>query len=298
MPSLPRWSSRILDWLEDMELSDDEYELLEKLSTKDILLYKFEKFMSDVEWEFTVFSDKENNQALKRQFIKLFLFKYIDLPVGIETEYMWRMKFEKVILSHLDRYNQKLRIQYVMLVENESKIFENYNMKINFDEETKTNIKSDKNQNKDISDNQKIAEKGVKTVESKEDKDKSSTNFNRNIYKETPDGILNLTTNEGEGVITVATTITEDLGKDAEKNINKLDSKDINNKDIDNTTKTTEKTVDNLVNDTKQSKLNERLLVGYQNLASRGRLISDYKNNYEDELLNFCNLFDGLFSYI
>lgn len=301
MATQTRTTSTILRWLEQMDEYPDE-----QLKTKDLLLWKFDKFMSDVDFSFNVFETEQLNKELKDKFYKIFLFKYMELQVNKEPEYLWRIVFERIYLENIDRFNKKLKVQLIELENIEDKLYQNYDLKSVFTENVKANEKLNKKENdkgtQDETRNQDKTYHSDKKETDNENKDTTNRDFTREIYEDTPNGQLNLTTNDGSGVITTATTINESLEtqegtEKTDKNKSTITDDTQNIKEQNKLNTTDEKLVDTLKDKT-QDKDNERIITGYQNLGSKSKLLDDYQNLFSNTLQQFVNTFDKLFSHI
>lgn len=276
------------------------------LPFKEHQLKLFERFMDDVNIEFRVFASTQLNQELREQFFKIFYLKYFDVMVAIEPEYLWKLYFERIYLEKIDRYTKLLKIQLESLVKIEDQLFTNVDMSIEFNE----NQNITENQTKDqdstgtlVRDTTNDVKKdGTRNDDETKNKDQTSREFTRDLYEETPNGQLNLTSNDGSGVISTATTINEslDTATDTTKDVNKLNRKD------SETTNAKENRVDD-THDTlaeererkqQQEKENTRTLKGYQALQSKGKLLQDYENLFDDTMSHFVNCFDGLFRVV
>lgn len=286
-------------------LVHDDEEWME-LSFKDHQLKLFERFMDDVNISFNVFENSAANQELREQFFKIFYYKYFDVMVAIEPEYLWKMYFERIYLEHIDRYTKLLKIQLDSLLKIEDQLFKNVDMTIDFNETQQLNEQANKDRDQTgtlVRDTtNELNKDGTRKDDESKDRTTTGRDFTRDIYEETPNGQLNLTSNDGSGVISTATTINESLDTSSEntKDKNVLDRKD--------TEKTTGK--ENRVDDTHdtfkenadrtqdQEKENKRVLTGYQALQSKGKLLQDYENLFDDTMKHFVNCFDVLFRVI
>ena len=264
--------------------------------------------MRDVEYEFNVFDSVLLNEELKTKFNKIFLYKYLSQQVGgaSSPEYRFKMNFERIFLENIDRMNGRLRVQLVSLKEIEGTLLDNYNLKTVYEEnltntEQTDTITSDKNiyeANKNTTDTEEQTKDTTKNRET----DNTNRNFNRNIYQETPSGQLNLTAQDGKGLIETATTITEDL-ENQTSNETRLD-KDKENEnrnrsiiegDSFDQTKSGSRDVDK---NQDQQKDSIRHITGYQNLGSKPKLLNEYQSMYQNVLQEFVNCFDKLFRYV
>ena len=264
--------------------------------------------MRDVEYEFNVFDSAVLNEELKTKFNKIFLYKYLSQQVGgaSSPEYRFKMNFERIFLENIDRMNGRLRVQLVSLKEIEGTLLDNYNLKTVYEEklkniektDTKTNDKNKYEANKNTTDKENQTKDSTKNRET----DNTNRNFNRNIYQETPSGQLNLTAQDGKGLIETATTITEDL-ENQTYNESRLD-KDKENEnrnrsiiegDSFDQTKSGSRDVDK---NQDQQKDSVRHITGYQNLGSKPKLLNEYQSMYQNVLQEFVNCFDKLFRYV
>lgn len=264
--------------------------------------------MRDVEYEFNVFDSVVLNEELKTKFTKLFLYKYVSQQVGGSSspEYRFKMNFERIFLENIDRMNGRLRVQLVSLKEIEDTLLDNYNLKTVYEENLKNTeqidtLTSDKN-NYEANKNTTDTEEQTKDTTKNRETDNTSRNFNRNIYQETPSGQLNLTAQDGVGLIETATTITEDL-ENQTSNESRLDTDNENENrnrsiiegDSFDQTKSGTRDVDK---NQDQQKDSIRHITGYQNLGSKPKLLNEYQSMYQNVLQEFVNCFDKLFRYV
>ena len=264
--------------------------------------------MRDVEYEFNVFDSVVLNEELKTKFNKIFLYKYLSQQVGgaSSPEYRFKMNFERIFLENIDRMNGRLRVQLVSLKEIEGTLLDNYNLKTVYEEklknteqtDTKTNDKNKYEANKNTTDKENQTKDSTKNRET----DNTNRNFNRNIYQETPSGQLNLTAQDGKGLIETATTITEDLENQTSKESRLDKDKENENRnrsiiegDSFDQTKSGTRDVDK---NQDQQKDSIRHITGYQNLGSKPKLLNEYQNMYQNVLQEFVNCFDKLFRYV
>ena len=302
--SLPRWTETLEEYCQLIPIQPQ----VEGLSNKEIFEWQFEQFMRDVEYEFNVFDSGLLNEELKTKFNKIFLYKYISQQVGgaSSPEYRFKMNFERIFLENIDRMNGRLRVQLVSLKEIEDTLLDNYNLKTVYEENLKNTeqtdtITSDKNNyeaNKNTTDTEEQTKESTKNRKT----DNTNRNFNRNIYQETPSGQLNLTAQDGKGLIETATTITEDL-ENQTSNESRLDTDNENENrnrsiiegDSFDQTKSGTRDVDK---NQDQQKDSVRHITGYQNLGSKPKLLNEYQTMYQNVLQEFVNCFDKLFRYV
>lgn len=326
--SLPRWTETLTEYAQLIDIPDD----IAELSNKEILFWQFEQFMKDVDYSFQVFDTKELNDELLKRFNRLFFLNYFNQQVSgsCSPEWLFKMHFEKVFQSNIDRYNGKLRIQLKSLKEIEDVLFQNYDLKTEFEQNvnekeliknTSTNRlenerntdgteKLDTTRTKDTTDNTE----GQTDKTRNKDTNKKDRTFNREIFDDTPNGQLNLTSNDGSGIISTATNITENLetatNDTNENDVEKTtDSKDriINENEKGNNDRTTNEKETGLQtrngtsdNDKTSNEDLESLrhITGYQNLGSKPKLLEEYSSIYQNTLKEFVNCFDKLFRYV
>ena len=302
--SLPRWTETLEEYCQLIPIQPQ----VENLSTKEIFEWQFEQFMRDVEYEFNVFDSAVLNEELKTKFNKIFLYKYLSQQVGgaSSPEYRFKMNFERIFLENIDRMNGRLRVQLVSLKEIEGTLLDNYNLKTVYEEklknieqtDTKTSDKNKYEANKNTTDKENQTKDSTKNRET----DNTNRNFNRNIYQETPSGQLNLTAQDGKGLIETATTITEDLENQTSKESRLDKDKENENRnrsiiegDSFDQTKSGSRDVDK---NQDQQKDSVRHITGYQNLGSKSKLLNEYQAMYQNVLQEFVNCFDKLFRYV
>ena len=302
--SLPRWTETLEEYCQLIPIQPQ----VKELSTKEIFEWQFEQFMRDVEYEFNVFDSVVLNEELKRTFNKIFLYKYLSQQVGgaSSPEYRFKMNFERIFLENIDRMNGRLRVQLVSLKEIEGTLLDNYNLKTVYEEklknieqtDTKTSDKNNYKANKNTTDKEEQTKDSTKNRET----DSTNRNFNRNIYQETPSGQLNLTAQDGKGLIETATTITEDLENQTSKESRHDKDKENENRnrsiiegDSFDQTKSGSRDVDK---NQDQQKDSIRHITGYQNLGSKPKLLNEYQSMYQNVLQEFVNCFDKLFRYV
>ena len=302
--SLPRWTETLEEYCQLIPIQPQ----VKELSNKEIFEWQFEQFMRDVEYEFNVFDSVVLNEELKTTFNKIFLYKYLSQQVGgaSSPEYRFKMNFERIFLENIDRMNGRLRVQLVSLKEIEGTLLDNYNLKTVYEEklkntektDTKTNDKNKYEANKNTTDKENQTKDSTKNRET----DNTNRNFNRNIYQETPSGQLNLTAQDGKGLIETATTITEDLENQTSKESRLDKDKENENRnrsiiegDSFDQTKSGSRDVDK---NQDQQKDSIRHITGYQNLGSKPKLLNEYQSMYQNVLQEFVNCFDKLFRYV
>lgn len=299
--TLNRRSETLLEYI---ELVDTPQEILNQ-PTIQRMEWQFNEFLKDVSIKFNVFDESLLNEELKTKFLKLFLLKHYNEQVGgsCVPEFRFKLAFERIYLSNIDRYNARLRLNLVTLNSIEDEILKNvdltsiYNEKANLDEGVKTDTidKNTVDSTRTIDENKKrdiVDEKNQET-------DNTSRNFNRLISEDTPDGQLNLTSNDGSGIIKTANQIDETLDT-TNDNGTKTNNDTRNDTSINTTTdkdnlqqdKTGNRTTDKNQSTDKDS---ERKTSGYQNLGSKAKLLEEYENLYQNVLLEFINCFDKLF---
>lgn len=305
MPSQYRSNSTLQSYAELIHDSDVPADILKK-SRKDVLIYKFTRFMDDINFSFDVFTTPELNKELKDRFYRLFFLRYWDMQTSIDPEYAWKMYFERIYLEKIDKYNNLLKVQFVSLKEIENELYKNYQMTIDFNEtsglsETGKRILAE-TLAKTTDTNDSLKQDTVANESRNTNTDETTRDFNREIYEETPNGQLQLSSQDGSGVISTATNITENLenkttGTDQDQTTDSTEgitqTKD-QNEQMDQQRDSTNDTTKN----TDQEKESQRVLSGYQSLGSKGKLLEDYQNLFSDTLSNFANCFDNLFRHV
>lgn len=283
-------------------------ESIQLKSNKEILMYQFETLMSDVEIDFNVFDDPILNDELKERFLRIFLFKYYDQQVGGSSspEYRFKINFERIFLENIDRFNGLLRVQLKSLKEIEKDLMNNYDLKTVYkenttgDEKTNTTTNDTNVKTTDQTDTQK------RDTSNNDQTDKTTDNqtedFNRELFEETPNSQLELTTEDGKGVITTATTISENFEKGKVTGVEKDVVTKKENQTTDNTSnQTTDQTktgVRDLDRKTGEEKDSTRYITGYQNLGSKPKILNEYSQMYSNTLSKFVMCFDKLFRYV
>lgn len=305
MPSQYRSNATLMSYAELISDEDVPQEVLDK-PNKEIFIYKFTKFMEDINFKFDVFATDQLNKELKERFYRLFFLRYWDMQTSVDPEYAWKMYFERIYLEKIDRYNKELKIQLVELKKIEDQIYQNYDMKIDFNENVVLNeigkriLAENLSKTKDTNDT--LSQDTTGTESRNTDTDETTRDFNREIYEETPNGQLNLSSQDGSGVISTATNITENLenktvGTNQDQTTNTTEGI-TQSKDQNEQTEQSKDSTNDTTRNTDQDKDSQRVLKGYQSLGSKGKLLEDYQNVFSDTLSNFAYCFDNLFRHV
>lgn len=152
------------------------------------------------------------DNSLKDEFEKSFINHFYMREIGVDTVALFKMRLE----DYLNLSKDKWTLLYKTF-DDTINPFVNYDVKTEraIDEkETKDNVlkredSTDKTAKEDLTSNQIDETKQHSDTSSKAD------SFNRDIFTETPDDRLSITTDEGKGVIEYASNITETTNKNS-----------------------------------------------------------------------------------
>ena len=207
--------------------------------------------------------DEAYRKDFETHFIRYFYMKHI----GFETASLFKMELETWLIINMPYYNR---------------MFESENIKFDPLVNTALTVKNDKqiDNTRDFE-----SENNATTTRSIDDETVTDTNttsngeddnFNREIFANTPNNRLTLTTMDGEGILEYASTITENNSNS--KNANTTDS---NGKTIANTKMnqadingTTNNTTSQLLEDSTYTK------VGKIGVGSYSKMISEYRATF------------------
>lgn len=145
--------------------------------------------------------DEGYRKVFETHFIRNFYMR----EIGFETEELFKMRLENWLSINMPYFNLLFKSEQI-----------EFDPLIN----SKMNVKHTKKNDKDQSDNRNMNQtaksnantdtKGHSTDSTKGTSNITDDNFNRRIEADTPDSRLNLTTNDGEGILEYASKITED----------------------------------------------------------------------------------------
>lgn len=202
MKTMARYTMTILDIMSMYVWQDGKDK--EITSNKEIKEYGRKKLF-DFDYELY-------DNSLKDEFEKSFINHFYMREIGVDTVALFKMRLE----DYLNLSKDKWTLLYKTF-DDTINPFVNYDVKTEraIDEkETKDNAlkrkdSTDKTAKEDLTSNQIDETKQHSDTSSKAD------SFNRDIFTETPDDRLSITTDEGKGVIEYASNITETTNKNS-----------------------------------------------------------------------------------
>lgn len=253
------------------------------------------------DFEYPIF-DEDYKKVFETNFIRKFYMR----EIGFETFGLFKFQLETWLLINMPYFNKLFESELLvydpltnakMDVSHTTKKDRVRNDEITSNTTKTTNIDGDKTTTT-VGDNESTTDQSTSSVtnsQSSDDKTTTDDDFNRSIESNTPDGRLNLTATDGEGVIEYASKITENNANNArtesatgtnDTSVNVSDSEktsqntNITTNEIDDTdvTDNTEK------NDTITSTINNledyvQHRVGKIGVQSYGKLIKDYRDS-------------------
>lgn len=163
------------------------------------------KYLFD--FDYPIFSE-----AYRKEFETHFIRNFYTREIGSETEGLFKFRLETWLQINMPYYNRLFESELIK-----------YDPLINTEMDTTHNKKTDKQQDDSRKQLENIEAEGSGQTDSsqKTDSQASSTlsndDFNRDIFSDTPDSRLTLTTKDGEGVLEYATNITEQNSNREEK---------------------------------------------------------------------------------
>lgn len=178
----------------------------EGLSHKERIEIGRQHFFGDM--DYPIF-DEDYRKGFETRFIRHFFFKNI----GFETAYYFKFELETWLQINMPYFNdlfESERLDYDPLSDTDVSITTKKTADETIDKTGKDTILTNDNLDK----TRDVDDKSINDRTT--DNDVTVDNFNRNLYLETPQDRLNITANDGEGVIESATSIVEDTDNNKE----------------------------------------------------------------------------------
>lgn len=207
--------------------------------------------------------DEAYRNDFETHFIRHFYMKHI----GYETASLFKMELETWLIINMPYYNR---------------LFESENIKFDPLVNTALTVKNDKqiDNTRDFeSENNATTNRTVDdetTTDNSTTSDGTDDNFNREIFANTPNNRLNLTPNDGEGLLPYATTITENATNNANHGTMDQNGKTIGNTNMkqDDVNATTNNTTSQMLEDSTYTK------IGKIGVGSYSKMISEYRSTF------------------
>jgi len=207
--------------------------------------------------------DEAYRNDFETHFIRHFYMKHI----GYETASLFKMELETWLIINMPYYNR---------------LFESENIKFDPLVNTALTVKNDKqiDNTRDFeSENNATTNRTVDdetTTDNSTVSDGTDDNFNREVFANTPNNRLTLTTLDGEGILEYATTINENTTNNGNHGTLDQNGKTIGNTNMNQTdvNGTTNNTTSQMLEDSTYTK------IGKIGVGSYSKMISEYRSTF------------------
>lgn len=195
------------------------------------------------------------DEAYKRTFETNLIRTFYSREIGFETEGLFKFNLETWLLVNMSYYNQ---------------LYESQNLKFNPLLNVEMNETNNRKKDRDEKVNQSSNTTGKSTSSSNASSTSSGESFNRDIKSDTPDSRLQLSTEDGKGIIEYASAIDE--SKENAKNTNTGKSDDTTNNDV--------KSLGNQTNESNEVEDYISHKVGKVGSTSYSKLVMEYRESF------------------
>lgn len=243
-------------------------------------------FFDDLDFELDINNDKNLSQQVKDKIAVLFMERFFDQQIGLETEQKFIFKLSSILHANEDNYSKKFSINFKEFLSGNVDLKKEYEKIGTSDKEN--NVKGDSN-TKDKSSGES---NGTSDTNSNTSSKSDDNNFNRQLDDNRPSDRVGITANDGVGMVKIASSIKEN--KEINKNVS---SGNGSQHSIDKNTFKGDNNSDSVFNTESIENKNDKIdykdhLQGYDfRNKSQGVIYKEYLNSLENvysDILNDC----------